>query len=70
MPLDPLLSTSAAAEYLGISPSFLNKLRCTGGGPRYVKIGRRVLYPKFELDLWITAHLRTSTSNYGRCDEC
>ena len=49
MPLDPLLSTSAAAECLGLSPSFLNKLRCTGGGPRYVKLGRRVLYPKADL---------------------
>ena len=63
MALDPvLMSTSEAALYLGLSASFLNKLRCTGGGPGYVKLGRRVLYPKAELEAWIEARRRQSTS--------
>ena len=37
-----LYPTSRAAELLGLSPSFLCKLRCTGGGPPFVKIGRTV----------------------------
>ena len=60
--LDHLLPTPLAADYLGLSISFLNKLRCTGGGPCYVKIGRRVLYAKPDLDFWIDAHRRSSTS--------
>lgn len=65
MSLEHLLSTSGAADYLGLSPSFMNKLRCTGGGPCYVKLGRRVLYPKAELKSWLEACLRRSTSDEG-----
>jgi excisionase family DNA binding protein len=63
MSLDHLLSTPEAADYLGLSPSFLNKLRCTGGGPGYAKLGRRVLYPKSELQSWLEASRRRSTSD-------
>ena len=62
MSLDHLLSTPEAADYLGVSVSFLNKLRITGGGPSYVKLGRRVLYPKADLDSWLEACRRRSTS--------
>jgi excisionase family DNA binding protein len=62
VPLDHLFSTSVAASYLGLSPSYLNKLRCTGGGPYFVKLGRRVLYRKADLDSWLEACRRRSTS--------
>ncbi len=65
MSIDRLLSTSEAAKHLGVSASYLNKLRCTGGGPRYVKLGRRVLYLEAELDSWRDAHPRSSTSDQG-----
>lgn len=32
--------------------STLQKYRTLGGGPKYVKIGRDVLYPVSELDHW------------------
>ena len=62
MYLDRLLSTPVAADYLGLSPSFLNKLRCTGGGPCFVKLGRRVRYQKTDLDCWLETCRRRSTS--------
>ena len=65
MTLEDLLSTSKAAAYLGLSPSFLNKLRCTGNGPCYAKLGRRVLYRKAELNSWLEASRRRSTSDGG-----
>ena len=65
MSLGHLLSTPVAADYLGLSASFLNKLRCAGGGPAYVKLGRRVLYPNAELDRWLEANRRKSTSDEG-----
>jgi hypothetical protein len=59
------LSTIEAARYLGLSISFLNKLRSGGGGPRYAKVGRRVIYPRVDLDLWLASRERQSTSDAG-----
>jgi len=33
------LSTRQAAEYLNISKGLLEKWRCRGGGPKYIKYG-------------------------------
>lgn len=59
------LSVIEAAEALGISRSYLNKLRCTGGGPHYAKVGRRVIYSSDELDAWLASRRRRSTSDSG-----
>jgi excisionase family DNA binding protein len=56
------ISTEVAAEYCGVSPRWLEKLRVVGGGPRYAKVGRRVLYRRQDLDAWIAAGARGSTS--------
>ena len=45
-------STDSAARYLGVSPSYLNQLRCRKDGPRYVRLGRRVTYPESFLNEW------------------
>ena len=37
----PYLKTDDAARYLGLSPSLLNKLRLTGGGPVFVRLAGR-----------------------------
>jgi excisionase family DNA binding protein len=59
----PSLSVSGAAEYIGVSVSYLNKLRSAGGGPIYTKIGsRRVVYRLTDLDEWLSAGRRRSTS--------
>ena len=38
------LDTRQAAGYLGIGASTLNRMRVSGEGPRYSKLGRRVVY--------------------------
>ena len=38
------LSVREAASFLGVSKSFLDKLRHYGSGPHYLKLGRRVVY--------------------------
>ena len=60
------ISTVDAASYLGVSYSWLTKLRIFGGGPNFLKLGSRVLYRHIELDEWATTHLRQSTSDDGR----
>jgi predicted DNA-binding transcriptional regulator AlpA len=59
------LKPSEASEYLGVSSSWLAKLRLYGGGPRYSKLGRSIRYATDELDAWLTRNLRGSTSEDG-----
>jgi len=56
------LSEAEAAEYIGMSRSFLGQARMDGKrmnrtpGPAYTKIGRKVLYLKDDLDSWLEQH--------------
>jgi molybdenum cofactor biosynthesis enzyme MoaA len=60
-----MLPTAPAAEYCGSAASTFEKLRLTGGGPLYSKIGRRVVYAVADLDAWLIANRRRSTSDRG-----
>jgi excisionase family DNA binding protein len=57
------LSVKAAADYIGLSASTLNKLRVFGGGPIFLKLGRRVAYSRADLDAWLETKRRRSTSD-------
>lgn len=57
----PKLRTPDAAHYVGKSVSSLEKLRLTGGGPLFIKIGRTVVYDPEDLDRWLAANKRAST---------
>jgi excisionase family DNA binding protein len=59
------LSVQEAARFLGLSVSTLNKLRLTGTGPKYMKLGRRVLYDLHDLETWVAERKRHSTSDRG-----
>jgi len=56
---DRLLNQREAADYLGVSPSGLNKWRMRGGGPRYVKPSPgprgRVRYRESDLVAFVNA---------------
>jgi predicted DNA-binding transcriptional regulator AlpA len=56
----PMLRTPGAATYTGVSTSRLEKLRLTGGGPKYVKLGKTVVYAPADLDEWLNSHRRVS----------
>lgn len=63
MATDNLMTTKEAAAYLQLSPSLLNKLRLTGGGPVFVRLaGRAIRYRRVDLDAWIAASAMASTS--------
>jgi predicted DNA-binding transcriptional regulator AlpA len=56
-----MLDEEAAAVYCGCSRSWLRQLRQRGSSgrtpaPAYVKLGRRVLYDRADLDRWLDAH--------------
>lgn len=46
------LRVREAAEFLGLSKSTLDRLRCYGGGPRYFKLGKAVTYDPADLMAW------------------
>jgi excisionase family DNA binding protein len=58
-------STVQAANYLGLSRRTLEGFRCRGGGPAFIKAGRRRLYRREDLDAWALANRRASTSDPG-----
>jgi hypothetical protein len=49
------LTNDEAAAYLRLSPRTLEKQRVIGGGPRFRKFGRRVMYAIADLDAWADA---------------
>ena len=56
-----ILRTPAAAAYLGLSPSTLEKRRITGGGPRFVRLGGRAVgYDVRDLDAWLDSQRHSS----------
>ncbi len=58
------LRVPEAATYVGLSVSTLNKMRCRGDGPVFVKLGRAVVYRIDELDRWLASRSVRSTSEY------
>jgi predicted DNA-binding transcriptional regulator AlpA len=58
-----MLSAPEAAVYCGSTASTFAKLRLYGGGPHYVKLGRRVVYDPADLDRWLASHRQSSTSD-------
>lgn len=62
----PYLTVEQAADYLRVSKNYLDKLRVSGNGPDFVRLGRRkVLYRKADLDRWVEKRIYASTSQYG-----
>jgi predicted DNA-binding transcriptional regulator AlpA len=51
-----------AAEYIGMSASWLAKRRMRGDPPAFLKVGRAVVYDEGELDAWLRSCWRQSTS--------
>ena len=64
-----LLNTVQAAEMLGVRPNTLEIWRCRHVGPKYKKLGRRVLYDQTDLeDFADSCTVTTRRPNGGRKD--
>lgn len=59
----PRLTTKQAAEYTGLAPRYLENLRTSGDGPRFIKLARKVLYDTADLDRWLEARKHGSTAD-------
>lgn len=58
----PYKRTKAAASYMGLSASYLEKMRVAGTGPPYSKLGAAVIYHVDDLDRHAAERRVTSTS--------
>jgi predicted DNA-binding transcriptional regulator AlpA len=59
------LRTPEAARFLSLSGRTLEKHRTYGTGPKYRKIGGRVVYALEDLKAWADMGAKTSTSDPG-----
>jgi len=62
MPLTEPVDTAGAARLSGLAISTLENIRHLGGGPRFIKLGRKVLYDPADIRDWLEAHKVASTS--------
>ena len=63
-----MLNVRQAAEHAGVSKSYLDKLRMTGGGPLYIKVGARVVYDQVDLDTWLASKKVANTSQKSQAN--
>lgn len=57
-----LLRPADAAAYLSVAVQTLARWRCEGQGPRFVKLGKRlVAYRRDDLEAWLTGRGALST---------
>jgi predicted DNA-binding transcriptional regulator AlpA len=57
-----LVDTAGASAHIGLAESTLEKLRVSGDGPLFVKLGRAVRYRLADLDSWAAERVVQSTS--------
>jgi hypothetical protein len=61
----PFLRTKEAARFIGVSGRTLEKHRIYGTGPKYSKIGGRIIYAVKDLRDWAERGARRATSDRG-----
>jgi predicted DNA-binding transcriptional regulator AlpA len=59
-----VLSAEQVSKQLGLSVSTLAKLRLSGAGPLYSRLGRRIVYRPADIDTWVASNQFRSTSEY------
>ena len=61
-----MLTTHEAASYLRLSARALERLRVSGTGPKFVRLNHSIRYRQQDLDAYVAACVRASTSEKGK----
>lgn len=65
--MSPLLRQRQAASLIALSTRTLERLRCIGGGPKFVRLScGRIAYREEDLASWVEARIVSSTSEKNR----
>ena len=60
--METYLRTAAAAKYLGVGQSTLERKRVEGGGPKFRRLGSKIVtYAQSDLDAWAGQSVLTKT---------
>jgi Helix-turn-helix domain len=62
-----IMDAATAAVFTGLAVATLAKLRCRGGGPPYLKLGRKVVYRRADLADWLSARRVANTAQAALC---
>src|SRR5687767_9991154 len=65
MGMNTLMTEQEAGAILRVTVKTLQGWRYRGGGPSYIKVGRCVRYRRQDLEPFVAAAVRTSTSDAG-----
>ena len=57
-----MMNAAMAAVFTGLAVATLANLRCLGGGPLYLKLGRKVVYRRADLADWLGARRVANTA--------
>lgn len=67
---DELLTCAEAAKALRLSIPTLERMRTTGAGPSFIRLGNgkrsRIAYRRGDLEAWLNANTFTSTQQYPK----
>lgn len=63
---DDYVPVEVAAEIGYFSTSYMNKMRITGEGPAFIKIGKSIRYRVGDVRAWLESKRVTSTAEYPR----
>jgi len=60
---DELLTQDKVSELLDgeVATATLERWRCTGQGPRFIRAGRKVFYRRSDVEAWLTSRTVTHT---------
>jgi hypothetical protein len=64
-----LLRPKKVEERFDLSVGHQAKLRCSGEGPEYLKIGSRIFYEEAAIERWLSTKRRSSTADPDAGDD-
>ena len=63
---DPIwTSQEVEAAYPFLKRGWLERKRCSGGGPAFIRAGKKVGYRRSDIERWLDENRRSSTSDPG-----
>jgi hypothetical protein len=63
---DEMLTTRDVSKEYKLTESSLEKWRVAGVGPNYLKLSRKVMYRRSDVERWLNENRRWSTSDAAR----
>jgi predicted site-specific integrase-resolvase len=55
-------SPDEAARTIGVASQTLARWRCEGGGPPFIRVGRKIMYGATDITAWMNSRRMSSTS--------